>query len=118
MTEHAGTSRRVFVCDEAGLADGDAVRIPREETGLGDAVAVFRDGAQFYALGDTCTHAKASLADGWAEDGEVECPVHGGRFCLRTGEALSPPVTVAAAVYPVEVREGRVWLLLPEQAPR
>jgi 3-phenylpropionate/trans-cinnamate dioxygenase ferredoxin component len=117
MTHPTGT-RRIFVCDEAELADGDAIRIPRQETGTGDAIAVFRDGDEFHALGDTCTHAKASLADGWVADGAVDCPLHGGRFCLRTGEALAAPPTTPATVYPVELLEGQVWLSIQARASR
>lgn len=105
-------ARRVLVCEVADLADGEALRIPQEQTGLSDAVAVFNDSGRFYALNDTCTHAQASLADGWVEDDEVECPLHGGRFCLRTGEALGLPATRATMAHPVEIDDGRVWLVL------
>jgi nitrite reductase/ring-hydroxylating ferredoxin subunit len=115
MTEPAKL-RRVPLCGTADLADGTALRVPSEHTGTRDAVAVFRDGEAYYALEDTCPHAKASLAEGWVEHGEVECPQHGARFDLRTGEALSLPAAAPAAVCPIEVRDGRVWLLIPEQA--
>ncbi|WP_308406074.1 non-heme iron oxygenase ferredoxin subunit [Streptomyces naphthomycinicus] len=94
------------------LDEGEAARVGAEVTGTGDAIAVFHEDGLFYALGDTCTHAQASLSEGWAEDGEVECPMHAGRFCLKTGQALGTPVTVDAVTYPVEVRDGAVWLVL------
>lgn len=109
-------TRRVPVCGTSELADGEALRVPREETGTRDAISVFRDGDAYYALEDTCPHAKASLAEGWIEDGEIECPLHGGRFSLCTGEALAPPATVPAVGYPVEVLDGQVWLLIPTLA--
>lgn len=41
---------------------------------------------ELYAIDDTCTHQDASLADGWLEGCEVECPLHSAIFDLRTGE--------------------------------
>ncbi|PRX97001.1 bifunctional 3-phenylpropionate/cinnamic acid dioxygenase ferredoxin subunit [Allonocardiopsis opalescens] len=109
VTKQVG--RRIRVCAVAELPDGEAVRIPREETGTGDAIAVFNDGGEFFALNDTCTHAQGSLAEGWVEDGEVECPVHSGVFCLRTGEALAMPASRDTVGHPVEVSGGEVWLM-------
>ncbi|MEN3304960.1 MAG: 3-phenylpropionate/trans-cinnamate dioxygenase ferredoxin component, partial [Micromonosporaceae bacterium] len=44
-----------------------------------------------YAIDDTCTHQDASLSDGWLDGCQVECPLHGSRFDLRTGEVDEPP---------------------------
>lgn len=105
------TDRGVLVCSVADLADGGAVRVPPERAGTEDAVAVFNDAGRFYALDDTCPHAKAALSDGWVEDGAVECPLHQALFDLATGAALSGPATRDARVHAVEVRDGAVWLL-------
>jgi 3-phenylpropionate/trans-cinnamate dioxygenase ferredoxin subunit len=101
--------RHIFVCPAAELADGTAMRI-RPAPGA-DEIAVFNDNGHYYALNDTCTHAAGSLADGWIENGVVECPLHGGAFDLGTGAALSPPVTEDATVHTVEVHDGVLWLL-------
>jgi 3-phenylpropionate/trans-cinnamate dioxygenase ferredoxin subunit len=93
------------------VPDGGAVVVDRSVAGTGDDVAVFHDGGEFFALDDTCTHQEASLADGWVEDGEVECPLHAARFSLRSGEALSLPAVKAARCHRVEVRDDEVWLL-------
>ncbi|MFD1148288.1 bifunctional 3-phenylpropionate/cinnamic acid dioxygenase ferredoxin subunit [Saccharothrix hoggarensis] len=105
------TSGRVLVCRVEDLPDGEAVRVPAEEAGTEDAVAVFNDGGRLFALNDTCTHARASLSDGWVQDGHVECPLHGGAFCLRTGEAVGAPASADATTHGVEVHEGAIYLL-------
>ena len=92
------------------LADGEVKTIPAKSTGWSDAIAVFRDGDAYYALDDTCPHEKASLADGWLEDGEIECPLHQSRFSLRTGAVTCLPTTRNARTHRVEVIDGRVWL--------
>ncbi|GER22743.1 putative ferredoxin subunit of phenylpropionate dioxygenase [Zafaria cholistanensis] len=93
------------------IDEGEAKVIPAEENGTGEDIAVFHaEDGNFYALDDTCTHETASLADGWIEGAEVECPVHSARFCLKTGEALCMPATIAARTHKVEVRDGDVLL--------
>lgn len=84
----------------------------RAEVG-GHRVALFRQGAEVFALGDRCSHAEASLAEGEVFDGTVECPRHGSTFDLRSGEALCLPATHAVPVYRVEVEGDDVYLWLP-----
>jgi 3-phenylpropionate/trans-cinnamate dioxygenase ferredoxin subunit len=48
--------------------------------------------------------------------------MHGARFALRTGEALSPPAYEPIATYPVRVAAGRVQVrararTVPEEDP-
>lgn len=106
------TARQILACRVDELDDGEALLIPEDETGTGGAIAVFRDGDAFHALDDTCTHARASLSEGWVAEGQVECPLHGGAFCLRTGAAVAPPAVAAVRSHPVLVRDGAVWVEL------
>lgn len=87
--------------------DGDAGQ--RFEV-AGHAVAVFRMGDDVYAIGDRCSHAEASLAEGEVFDGAVECPRHGSEFDLRTGEPGSLPATQPVAVFSVEVEGQDVFV--------
>ncbi|WP_417234270.1 bifunctional 3-phenylpropionate/cinnamic acid dioxygenase ferredoxin subunit [Arthrobacter sp.] len=99
------------------IEEGEAKVIDGDDTGTGSDIAVFHsEEGGFYALDDECTHETASLADGWIEGGEVECPVHSARFCLKTGEALCLPATVNARTHKVEVRDGEI-LLYPGVSP-
>ena len=75
---------------------------------VGEPVALFKVGGDFYAVHDRCTHGRASLAEGFVDDGCVECPLHEGRFDIRTGAALSGPVRQAVRSYPVKVEDERV----------
>jgi 3-phenylpropionate/trans-cinnamate dioxygenase ferredoxin subunit len=103
-------SEGIRVCGVADVPEGEAVRVEKEVAGTPDAIAVFNDDGCFFALDDTCTHEEASLADGWIEGGQVECPLHSGRFCLKTGAVLSMPATKDTRTHRVEVRDGEVWL--------
>ncbi len=100
----------IRVCDVAALADGKATLVPAGTAGWTDDIALFRDGDLICALDDSCPHEEASLADGWIEDGAVECPQHQSRFDLRSGRVMSPPADRDAVPHRVEVRDGGVWL--------
>ncbi|MGW2647164.1 bifunctional 3-phenylpropionate/cinnamic acid dioxygenase ferredoxin subunit [Streptomyces sp. NPDC001393] len=109
-----GTGIRVAAVGE--IEGGEALRVPAETTGHTDAISVFHDGGAYYALDDTCSHGQASLADGWIEDGEVECPLHSARFCLKSGEPQCMPATLAQRTHRVEERDGGIWLHPGEEA--
>jgi 3-phenylpropionate/trans-cinnamate dioxygenase ferredoxin subunit len=73
----------------------------------GRPIAVVRIGEDFYAIGDTCSHANISLSEGevHAEERELECWKHGSTFSLTTGEPTCFPATRAVPVYDVS-RDG------------
>ncbi|GJL81136.1 MAG: hypothetical protein DHS20C01_07700 [marine bacterium B5-7] len=54
-------------------------------------VAVFNIEGEFYAIEDVCTHDGGEIASGCLYGDQIECPRHGSRFNVRTGEVLSPP---------------------------
>lgn len=58
---------------------------------------------ELHAINDTCTHEDASLSDGTIDGDEIECPLHGGSFKIRTGEPTSFPVVVAIEKYTVRI---------------
>ena len=80
----------------------------------GVAVAVFRSGQDVFAIANRCSHAEASLCEGDVFDGEVECPLHGAAFDIATGKALTLPATKPVATYPTEVRDGGVYVSIPD----
>lgn len=93
------------------IGEGEAKVIPADQNGIGEDIAVFHaEDGNFYALNDNCTHETASLADGWIEGTEVECPVHSAKFCLKSGTALCMPATIAVRTHKVEVKDGDVLL--------
>jgi 3-phenylpropionate/trans-cinnamate dioxygenase ferredoxin component len=78
----------------------------------GRSIALFNCAGTFYAVDDTCTHAEASLSEGYLQGTEVECPLHGARFDLRTGAAVWSPAFRPVATYAVRL-EGPDVLLDP-----
>ena len=77
-------------------------------------IAMFRVEEDVYAIGDVCSHAEASLAEGEVWDGAVECPRHGSEFNLETGVPSSLPATSPVPTYEVSVEDGIVFLTLED----
>jgi 3-phenylpropionate/trans-cinnamate dioxygenase ferredoxin subunit len=75
-------------------------------------IAMFRVEEDVYAIGDRCSHAEASLAEGELWDRTVECPRHGSEFDLETGVPSSLPATTPVPTYDVTVEEGTVYLIM------
>ena len=106
---------RVAALDD--IPEGEGISIDRTVTGTDDDIALLRDDdGCVWALNNTCTHAEASLAEGWVEDGYVECPLHSSKFCLKTGTVQGLPATRDAVAHRIEVREGDVYLF-PHERP-
>jgi len=71
-------------------------------------IAIFHLEDGFYAIGDTCTHAEASLCEGQLMGDQVACPLHGARFDIRTGKALTLPAVTPVETYPVVVQGNAI----------
>jgi naphthalene 1,2-dioxygenase system ferredoxin subunit len=75
-----------------------------------EPVCLYKVGGRIFATHDTCTHGQASLADGFIENGEIECPLHQGRFSIETGKAVGVPCTEDIRTYAVKIENGVVLL--------
>lgn len=60
------------------------------------------------AIDNVCTHDGGTLGEGELEDCLVECPRHGARFDLATGEVRSLPAVFPVNAYPVRVVDGEI----------
>nr|WP_044200371.1 non-heme iron oxygenase ferredoxin subunit [Oscillochloris trichoides] len=78
----------------------------------GKFVAVFRVGADLYAIDDKCTHGQASLSQGELDTDThcVACPAHSAIFDLRSGEARTLPAFKPVATYRVWVEDDGVLI--------
>ena len=75
----------------------------------GVAIAVFNLDGEIYAIEDVCTHDGGELTGGLVEGAQIECPRHGARFDIRTGEVLRAPAYEPIATFPVKVEDGKVF---------
>lgn len=79
---------------------------------LGKDLALYTVEGKVYATHNICSHGHARLCDGFLDGNEIECPLHQGKFDVRTGQPTCAPVTEAVATYPVKIEGGRVYVAL------
>jgi 3-phenylpropionate/trans-cinnamate dioxygenase ferredoxin subunit len=71
-------------------------------------IGVFNCNGTLYAIEDRCSHDDGELVEGEldADECTVECPRHGSRFDLRTGNPVNLPAYVPIDTFPVTVADG------------
>ena len=86
---------------------GKASDVPPERVALypidDHEIALCNVDGQFYAIDNLCTHDEGPLEQGELEGNEIECPRHGARFDVRTGEATQLPAFEPVERHPVRV---------------
>jgi len=92
-------------CKVGEIAPGEAIAVPSDPP-----IAVFNVDGEYFATGDRCSHDESSLADGYIDGDVVECAWHFAKFCIRSGELLSPPATVDIPRFEVRVEEDVVYV--------
>ena len=101
------------ICPLAALPRGEARRVEADPP-----IALFHtDDGEVFAIDDTCTHQDASLADGWLEGCEIECPLHASRFNLRTGAVDAPPAKLPVRTHEVVIVDGVINVVLDDAPP-
>jgi nitrite reductase/ring-hydroxylating ferredoxin subunit len=76
-------------------------------------LAFYLVGGRPYCTTDVCTHEYNLLSEGgYVENGEVECPYHGARYDVRTGSVTAMPAVAPLRSFPVEVRDGYLFVAL------
>ena len=106
-------SNTVKLCDLDAVAPGEATKVELD----GRNVLVARIGDSWYAIDDTCSHAKVSLSEGLIEEDDcaIECPRHGALFSLETGEAMTLPAIKPVAAFATDVKDDGVYVTLSKE---
>jgi nitrite reductase/ring-hydroxylating ferredoxin subunit len=76
----------------------------------GREVLLCRVGDRIWATDGICSHMEAFLAEGTQDGYVITCPRHGGQFDIRTGEAIRLPAVDPIDTFPVQIRDGSVFL--------
>lgn len=97
------------VCDAARLGRADVLRFDHGRK----TYAIYRDAeGGLFATDGICTHGNTHLVDGLVKGGLIECPKHNGRYHLADGSPARAPVCRGLCTYPLEERNGRLFLNL------
>lgn len=99
---------------EMWIKVANAAEVPEDGTLLvqlgTEPVCLYNLAGRIFATHDTCTHGQASLADGFIDGEEIECPLHQGRFHIPTGKAVGIPCTDDVRSYAVKIENGAVLI--------
>lgn len=102
-------AERLPLCDESEVTPGKMLRVHPADM---DPILVCNVAGTFYAVDDECTHAIGSLSEGRLRGRIVVCPMHGGSFDVCSGKAMGLPCKLPLRTWPLEVANGRVYLVL------
>jgi 3-phenylpropionate/trans-cinnamate dioxygenase ferredoxin subunit len=98
------------IADIEEIPNGQRVFVDIDEF----SIVVFNIAGNFFAIADICSHDDGPVGDGELEsEFEISCPRHGGRFDIRTGQAISLPAIVDIPAYPVRIKDGRIEVGVP-----
>lgn len=77
----------------------------------GKEICLYHLSDGIFATQNVCSHKQASLADGEIlEDRIIECPRHGARFDIRSGDVKSLPAILPIKKYNVKVENEMVYV--------
>jgi nitrite reductase/ring-hydroxylating ferredoxin subunit len=94
----------VTVASRASIAEGEVTGVT-----VGDEqIALYNLAGEIFATSNICTHAFALLSDGWLDGDVIECPLHAGRYEIKTGKGLGPPIPCDIKIFPVRVAGDEV----------
>jgi len=92
------------VANKQDLQEGGLLKV---EPG-GKPVVLSMVNGKVYAIDAVCSHEGGPLEEGTLEGYEVECPWHGSKFDVRTGEVTNPPAETPLSVYEVKVENNDI----------
>jgi 3-phenylpropionate/trans-cinnamate dioxygenase ferredoxin component len=78
----------------------------------GHNIAVCNVEGTFFATQDLCTHDGGPLGEGELWDYNIECPRHGARFDVRTGQVTALPAMRPIKTFPVRVEGDDIQVAL------
>jgi naphthalene 1,2-dioxygenase system ferredoxin subunit len=77
-------------------------------------VGLFRVDGVVFAIDDICTHGQALLSEGEFNGHEIECPLHAGLFDVRSGKALTAPLSRDARAHEARIEGDMLFVRLAE----
>ena len=101
----------VDIAPASELPNGERLFVEIE----GEPIVIFNIAEQLFAIGDVCSHDDGPVGDGDLEGFNIVCPRHGAEFDVKTGEAVGMPAVVDIPAYPVQVRDGTIYLGMPKE---
>ena len=99
---------KLYVCRSEDLDEEDVIRFDHK----GRTFCIYHTPDGFFATDGYCTHEEEHLEDGIVIGNVIECPLHQGRFDVRTGKALSAPACIDLKTFPVTISGNGIYISL------
>ena len=98
----------IDVCPITELEPGAMRLVEWEDLEIG----VFNCAGEIFAIEDRCSHDNGTLVEGELDQEActIECPRHGSRFDLRTGQPKTLPAYVPVDTFPVIIEDATIKL--------
>ena len=77
---------------------------------------IVREGDEYFAYNDCCTHQAAALSGGRVRRGTIMCPLHGARFEVKSGRCVGGAYP-ALKSFAVRISDGMIEVGVPETPP-
>jgi 3-phenylpropionate/trans-cinnamate dioxygenase ferredoxin component len=81
----------------------------------GKMIVVFNIAGQYFSIADVCSHDEGPVGEGTIEGYNITCPRHGAQFDVRNGKVVQMPAVVDIPAYPVQIRDGNIYLGVPKE---
>ena len=98
------TLKKIMTVEEFGERDRVVCEVD------GESILIFRLDDGYSALANQCSHGNWPLEGGDLKADVVECELHGGQFCIRTGKALRLPAVDDVESYSIKVEDQVIYL--------
>lgn len=77
-----------------------------------ESIALCNVEGAIYAINNTCSHDDGPLGDGKLNCFEIECPRHGARFDVRSGQATAMPAAVGIDTFETKLDGDDIYVKL------
>ena len=82
----------------------------------GEPVILAKQDGKVYALEGYCSHdgGEFEAGDKLCCKNQIECPRHGARFDIKSGEATRMPAIAPISTYEVKIKNGKIFVSIEE----
>ncbi len=101
----------VEIAPASELPNGERLFVEIE----GRPIVIFNIAGQYFSIADVCSHDDGPVGEGTLEGYKITCPRHGAQFDVRTGKVMQMPAVVDIPAYPIQIRDGTIYLGIPKE---
>ena len=105
----------IRVCKTSEIDEEDLIRFDYE----GRSFCIYHTPDGYFVTDGYCTHEREHLEYGFVMGHIIECPLHQGRFDIRSGKALGAPVCIDLGTWPLKIEDDEIYIdILSGDSPR